>query len=347
MMEVMFRMEQDNPYTDAFNNPIPEQTRMRMRMRYGLAYQIDRDVRIGFQVRTGFQNNPQDPQLTIGQNALAGASFPIGLERLYASFSTRSAQFVFGKNYYPFKKYHEMYWSDWVNPTGIYYKQSLGSKFELRSLFSILQSNGANLGNDGFLFGAQLPFSYEDRETKLQVEFNQTLHAFNNIRIRSDMPNTYSPLFYYPAVKLTQPFRKSELYLVGEAFLQLKKLSPMDTLLLRYDNQRTGGMFKLGYIKETRTAKWETSLNYTYLPRYAAVDYLAQNDWARWNYEASGSPAASLTNIQGIEFAFTWHFSEKINLLFKYFNASRIRVPFGELNRESADRFRIDLNVHL
>ncbi len=347
LMEFMFRTEYDNAYKDLNGIQVADRSRLRARMRYGLAYQIDYNVRMGFQVRTGYRNNPQDPQITFGEEPVPGSGFPLMIERLYARISNESTQLVLGKNYYPFKKYHEMYWSDWVNPNGIYFRQNILDVMELRTLFSVMQSNGSGFGTDGYLFGVQLPFTYVDSESKMIIEHNQTFHYFNNIPILPSglSPNTYSPFFYYPSVKLIQPTRRGKFYALAEVFLQFKQLSKMDTTLLGFDDQTTGGMGMMGYEHDGYRSHWETSLNYTYMPRFGAVDYLTQNDWARWNYRDQGSPQASLTNIQGIEFMFRYFFADNINLTMKYFSTSRI-INYGS-NRESNDRIRLDLNISL
>lgn len=347
LMQFMFRAEADNQYKNAQNELVPVRQRLRMRARYGLAYQVFQELKMGVQFRTGYANNPQDPQITLGSNPNLQGSIPVRIERLYAVIKKRRSQIVFGKNYYPFKKYHEMYWSDWINPTGISYNQEIMDVMEFRALFSVIQSNGLSFDQDAIFFGIQLPFEFEDAETKLKIEHNQTLHYFNNIPI---LPlelgsGTYSPLFYYPSVKLIQPIRGGEFYVLGEAFLELKRLSVMDSLLAQADDERTGGMLKVGYEHDTKRSHYEMSLNYTYMPRFAAIDYFAQNDWARWNYSGQGSPKANLTNIQGVELVFKYHINEKTNILFKYFNASRI-TKTGP-NRESNDRFRIDFNVKI
>jgi len=296
---------------------------------------------------SGFANNPQDPQVTLGEELSPISTLPVAIERLYASIKNRDFQIVFGKNYYPFKKYHEMYWSDWINPNGISFRYNVMNVMELRSLFAVIQSNGLSFDKDAFMFGVQLPFVFEDPETKLKVEHNQTFHYFNEIPVLPfGLPSgRYSPFFYYLSVKISQPTRKGEVYVLSEAFLELKKLSPMDTLLEGFDNERTGGCLKFGYEHETRRAHWETSLNYTYMPKYSAVDYFAQNDWARWNYRSMGSPVSNLTNIQGIEFVFKYWHSEKINITMKYFNTSRIKAE-GPV-RENNDRLRVDLNIKI
>ncbi len=36
--------------------------------------------------------------------------------------------------------------------------------------------------------------------------------------------------------------------------------------------------------KLEKHGEWKVKFTYTYLERLANVDFLAQNDWARWNY---------------------------------------------------------------
>ncbi len=68
------------------------------------------------------------------------------------------------------------------------------------------------------------------------------------------------------------------------------------------------------------------STSYAKLQKFSAVDFLAQNDWARWDYSSSGSPDGRLTNFNGIELVAGYKISGKISLKMKYYFKSHIRT---------------------
>jgi len=92
LMQFMFRAEADNQYKNAQNELVPVRQRLRMRARYGLAYQVFQELKMGVQFRTGYANNPQDPQITLGSNPNLQGSIPVRIERLYAVIKKRRSQ---------------------------------------------------------------------------------------------------------------------------------------------------------------------------------------------------------------------------------------------------------------
>ena len=85
------------------------------------------------------------------------------------------------------------------------------------------------------------------------------------------------------------------------------------------------------------------STSYTKLQKFSAVDFLAQNDWARWDYSSSGSPDGRLTNFNGIELVAGYKISGKISLKMKYYFVEQL-IPLTS-NKENGSRIRLDLDV--
>jgi len=88
---------------------------------------------------------------------------------------------------------------------------------------------------------------------------------------------------------------------------------------------------------------WKAQLIYAYLERFAAVDFLAQNDWARWSYSSQGSPDGRLTNLKGFEFMLGYAVNSNMDLQFRAYSVKQI-IALGS-TKENGDRVRLDLNI--
>jgi hypothetical protein len=82
---------------------------------------------------------------------------------------------------------------------------------------------------------------------------------------------------------------------------------------------------------------------YTYFERYAAVDFLAQNDWARWDYSSFKSPDGRVTNFEGLELLAGYAFDKKLTVNMRYFIVHQL-VPFG-ISKETGNRVRLDVDI--
>ena len=80
----------------------------------------------------------------------------------------------------------------------------------------------------------------------------------------------------------------------------------------------------------------------TYLERYSAVDFFAQNDWTRWDYSSQGSRDGRLTNFKGIELVAAYKISKRFQLKMRYFKVEQL-LPYGPA-LETGDRIRLDLD---
>ena len=86
-------------------------------------------------------------------------------------------------------------------------------------------------------------------------------------------------------------------------------------------------------------------LTYAYLERFSNLDYMAQNDWARWDYSGFDSPDGRLSNLWGIEAVLAYAISEKVNLVSKYYLVEQL-VPYGA-EKETGQRIRFDINLKI
>ena len=102
-------------------------------------------------------------------------------------------------------------------------------------------------------------------------------------------------------------------------------------------------MAGLKYGAQKKKGDVQFTATYTYLQRYAAVDFMAQNDWARWDYSSFDSPDGRVTNFNGVELVAKYMITKKIKLTGKYYLVEQL-VPFG-ITEETGSRFRLDLDI--
>ena len=113
----------------------------------------------------------------------------------------------------------------------------------------------------------------------------------------------------------------------------------------RFADERSAYTIGLKWGTLKQADSWLFKLTYTNTERYAILDYMAQNDWGRWDYSAFNSPDGRLSNYEGIEVVAAYAISEKLNLVAKYYWIEQL-VPIG-LFSENGQRLRLDLNVSL
>ena len=80
-----------------------------------------------------------------------------------------------------------------------------------------------------------------------------------------------------------------------------------------------------------------------YLERYSAVDFIAQNDWARWDYSNQGSPDGRLTNYKGFEFIAAYRLNKSMKLSMRYFKVEQLKAYGPAL--DNGDRIRFDIDI--
>ena len=112
-----------------------------------------------------------------------------------------------------------------------------------------------------------------------------------------------------------------------------------------FTDQRTGYTCGVQYGDTKSTNNWMLRLTYARLQRYSILDYMAQNDWARWDYSSFNSPDGRLSNLQGAEAVVAYAISKKITLVTKYYHVDQL-IPFGN-EKETGQRIRFDINVKI
>lgn len=323
-----------------------DRSRLRYRGRMGLKYTgIDNFV-LGARMRTGDPKKQQDPQLTLGDNFAEFNTLPVGLELLFAEFKNNSFSAWVGKNSFPFKKQNELFWSDNVFPEGISASRSfkmnnsLVNGLDVHVGHFIIRSENRSFSEDSYFQGIQFVTHSNDKAISIYPSF----YFFNKVPNIPDGNETftldYTILHFGGQFKLVQ----SPLVIIGaDYYRNLEELGNVDSISEPFRDQKTGVTAQLSFGELTQKGKWKGHVIYAYLERFAAVDFLAQNDWARWDYSSQGSPDGRLTNMKGIELMAGYALNEQMDLQLRVYSVRQI-LPLGD-TKETGDRIRLDINI--
>ncbi len=341
-----FRAEQDWNSLKSDGSYRNDRTRLRYRARFGIAYKYSDWISIGMRLRTGNPKKQQDPQLTVGDGYNEFGALPISFEKIYAAFNHKWFSGWVGKNTFPFEKQHELFWSDNVFPEGI----SLSGQFAFKNNFIqslninighfIMKTNGMSLASDGYFQGFQLVTSHLDNK----IKFLPSFYNFKNIPNIPDGNETftinYAILHFGTMIEIS---KKSEISAGFDFYQNIEDYNNLTNITQEFKNQKNGFVTNISFGKLTKKGDWKFKLTHTYLEKYAAVDFFAQNDWARWDYSSQGSPDGRLTNFKGFEIMAGYSLGKKMNLKIRCFKVDQIKELSAA--KENGNRVRIDFNI--
>ena len=109
-----------------------------------------------------------------------------------------------------------------------------------------------------------------------------------------------------------------------------------------FKNQKKGFVGSVVWGDLDKKGNFCLGTYYTYMERYAAVDFIAQNDWARWDYSSQGSRDGRLTNLKGLEVMTGYRISKMLQLKIRYFMVEQL-IPYGS-STENGNRIRLDFD---
>lgn len=341
-----FRVEQDWDSRKSDGTYRDDRSRLRYRLRYGFDYQYKSWASVGARIRTGDPRKQQDPQLTLGDAFNEFGTLPIALEKAFFQANTSGLTVWMGKNTFPFKKQNELFWSDNVFPEGLHARQSFAPKPEWfnQLAFSaghfILNARGGSFDQDSYFQGLQIESQFFDE----RLELWPSLYLFRNIQNIPDGAETffldYSILGISSGIVLLKsPLIKAEI----DWYQNLEDYQQVDSIARPFRDQQQGLVLALSYGQLDNKGDWFFKFTYAYLERYANVDFMAQNDWARWDYSAFDSPDGRLSNLEGIEVVAGMQVAERISIRSKYYFVEQLK-PLG-LFTENGQRIRFDIDI--
>lgn len=341
-----FRIEQDWASRKPDGSYRTDRTRLRYRLRFGFNYRHNPYISTGMRLRTGLPHKQQDPQLTLGEGFKEFGTLPIGLEKAFFRFERAGWEVWLGKNTFPFKKQNELFWSDNVYPEGVFFSKEWRKPFkgvevlQWKAGHFILSANGKGFGQDNFFQAVQLYAKSQGGRLAFFPAFYRAIHTPNI----PDGAATY--LLDYHLLHLgarAEILSHSLLYLELDFYQNFQDYEKNDSIPQLLKNQKTGWVIACGYGRLKQKGDWLVKLTYTHLERYAALDFMAQNDWTRWDYSAYGSPDGRLTNFKGLELAVGYSVGKNTKLKMRFFMVEQL-VPYG-INTETGMRVRLDLDI--
>ncbi|WP_166461176.1 putative porin [Flavicella sediminum] len=341
-----FRVEQDWDSKKTDGSYREDRTRLRYRARFGFTYTHTNWVNFGMRLRTGAVNKQQDPQLTLGDGSKEFGTLPISFEKAFANFKYHWFSAWVGKNTFPFEKQNELFWSDNVFPEGV----SLKGKFNFDSKFLqslqintghfIVASQGTSLAKDRYFEAFQLVSTHWQNRLK----FFPSFYYFKNMPNIPDGSETFVMDYKILHLGTQLLLNQSPKIVAGFDFYHnLEDLDSNNAIESVYKNQKKGYVSSIGLGQLKKKGDWKLQFTHSYLERFAAVDFFAQNDWARWDYSSDASPDGRLTNFKGLEIMTGYALSKNTNIKMRCFNVSQIKT-LGT-TQETGNRIRVDFNI--
>ena len=339
-----FRVEQDWNSKKSDGSFRENRTRFRYRLRAGVEYS-DKWYSAGFRIRTGNPIKQQDPQLTLGDGFKEFGTLPIGVEKAYFQGEWSKFKFWVGKNTFPFEKSNELFWSDNVYPEGITFEKSFKSNSKLindvniKAGHFIISTNGKSLKDDSYFQGYQVYIKI----LKNRLELFPSLYLFRNV---PNIPDGYKTFeIDYSILHLGTRFnilKKPMLDIEFDYYYNFQNYSKNDSISTNFKEQKSGMTVGLKYGSLKQKGNWLFKTSYAYLQQYSVLDFMAQNDWARWDYSSFGSPDGRLTNYNGIELVAGYMIDKKVSIKIKYYTVEQL-IPYGT-TKETGNRVRFDLD---
>ena len=341
-----FRVEQDWNSRKSDGIFREDRTRLRYRFRFGMSYQYNDWASFGMRLRTGVRNHQQDPQITLGTNPGEFGTIPLGFEKLYFKVDHKWLSTWVGKYLFPFEHQNELFWSENVFPEGIFFSAKFQSSSRLLQSIKfgaghfIINSENTSLDKDRYFEGIQIVTTHWNN----RIILFPTLYYFRKMPDIPDGQGTYDIDYsiFHIGTNVTI-IQKPVLSIGVDYYYNFNDLSKNDSIPQNLQDQKQGFVLGLVLGKFEEKKDWTIRVYYSYLQRYSAVDFLAQNDWARWDYSDQGSPAGRLTNYQGLELMAGYVINKNFKLNVRYFLVEQL-IPYG-VALETGSRIRLDLDI--
>lgn len=341
-----FRVEEDWNSRKSDGGYRNDRTRLRYRARIGMNYTATDWASFGIKVRTGDPDKQQDPNLTLGEGLDEFSSLPIAFENLFFRAHYKWLDAWVGKNAFSFDKQNELFWSDNVFPEGIFVSGifELEPKWIESIKFSaahfVMRSNNEGLNKDSYIEVLQVTTKHWNNRLTLFP----TYYYFNKMPNIPDGQGTFQ--FNYSIMHLgakVLAFQAPKITVGLDLYQNLENYQKNDSIPEVLKDQKKGIVGSLVWGDLKLKGDFTVGAYYTYMERYAAVDFLAQNDWARWDYASSGSKDGRLTNFKGFEIDAGYRINKNMTLKMRYFMVDQL-IPYGEY-LENGNRIRFDLDI--
>lgn len=343
--DLRLRTEQDWNSRKSDGTYRDDRFRLRFRVRAQLEYKPNDWASFGIRFRTGYAEKQQDPHLTMGDGYHEFESVPIGFDKLFFKIQKKWFTGWLGRNTFPFEKSNELFWSDNVSLDGVY----VSAKVETSptwidgitysgGLFTMLNSF-STFTDDSFIGIVQIKTEHLNKRLKVFPSF----YHFNRMPNIPDGNDTFR--FEYSIVQLGAEalvFESPRITMGLDLYQNLQNYDKNESIQDDFKDQKTGFVGSVVWGNLAKKGDFALGAYFTYLERYAAVDFIAQNDWVRWDYSGQGSRDGRLTNFKGLELMTGYRISKMLQLKIRYFMVEQL-IPYGAA-LENGNRIRLDID---
>ena len=350
--------------TNAFINTTEDRDRLRMRARLGMDAKVTQGVTASMRLATG---NPDDPVSTNQTLGNYGGDYQLSLDQAFIRFNpvANEYQLTFGRMPSPWVSPSQLVWDEDLNFDGVafsYYFNRGNDLYDDEQQFDPYLTVGAFplqevqlSGNDKWLYGAQVGFSYLTRKQN-QLKMGLAYYYFDNISGVKNAPD--STLTNYTAPPFVQKGNtmfdisnsttdpQTELWALAADYQELDlsvvydmaNFAPVHVIFtgdyvqnIGYDQDemqaragesvdgKTTGYdlgIKVGWPTVLQPGNWNAGLNYRYLERDAVVDAFTDSD-----FHLGG------TDGQGYKLSFRYGIEENAWLQLRVISANEIDGP--------------------
>jgi hypothetical protein len=343
--DLRLRTEQDWNSRKSDGTYRDDRFRLRFRVRAQLEYKPNDWASFGIRFRTGYAEKQQDPHLTMGDGYHEFESVPIGFDKLFFKIQKKWFTGWLGRNTFPFEKSNELFWSDNVSLDGVY----VSAKVETSptwidgitysgGLFTMLNSF-STFTDDSFIGIVQIKTEHLNKRLKVFPSF----YHFNRMPNIPDGNDTFR--FEYSIVQFGAEalvFESPRITMGLDLYQNLQNYDKNESIQDDFKDQKTGFVGSVVWGNLAKKGDFALGAYFTYLERYAAVDFIAQNDWVRWDYSGQGSRDGRLTNFKGLELMTGYRISKMLQLKIRYFMVEQL-IPYGAA-LENGNRIRLDID---
>jgi len=349
---------------NAFINTTEDRDRLRLRARLGMDAKVTQGVTASMRIATGDPDDPVSTNQTLGNY---GGDYQISLDQAFIRFNpvANEYQLTLGRMPSPWMSPTQLVWDDDLNFDGVafsYYFNRGNDMYDDEQQFDPYFTVGAFplqevqlSGNDKWLYGAQVGFSYLTRKQN-QFKMGLAYYYFDNISGVKNAPD--STLTNYTAPPFVQKGNtmfdisnsttdpQTELWALAADYQELNlsaiydmaNFAPVHVIFTgdyvenigydqgemqarageSVDGKTTGYDFgiKVGWPTVLQPGNWNAGLNYRYLERDAVVDAFTDSD-----FHLGG------TDGQGYKLSFSYGIEENTWLQLRVISANEIDGP--------------------
>lgn len=336
-----FRFEEDWDSRKTDGTSRDDRGRARIRFRVGFDYKWNEHITFGGRLRAGDIKEQQSPHTTLGMEFEPKG---FNLDKAYLKGDYSKFWWWMGKNNFPFWKQNELWWHDDVLPEGVAFggKFPLGEKITVKPTagYFVVNALGKGLEMDPSLKAGQLAMELNLGKTGITVASGY--YGLNKIPNQNDGTGTYTVDYAFINSGIKIDLKTKIPVSVGFDYMVNLEDYSDDTLISKvYRDQTNGYVGNLSVGKLKNKNDFLIGYYYAYIPRFSVVDYFAQDDWLRWNYNNITGTRSS--NFTGHEIRLGYALGPNLNIIARTYLVEGI-VSTGAFT-ETNKRFRIDFNI--